>query len=101
MKTIERALQVIQEKKNSPLTVNDLLSYSVIEVVSPNLRKLLLLYLQALQSKSVIERSFSCMKMIMINKRINFDSGSLVALTCLSHRNKFFSAGEVNNVIEI
>ena len=41
------------------------------------------------------------MKMIMTGKRTNLDLESLEALICLSHRNKSFSAEEVNNIIEI
>ena len=50
MKEIERKLQVIQEKKQSPLTVNDLVGDSVIEATFQNIRKLLLLYLLVPQS---------------------------------------------------
>ena len=101
MKEIERELQVIQEKKQSPLTVNDLLGDSVIEAAFPTIRKLLLLYLLVPQSEAVVERCFPCMKMIMTDKRTNLDSESLEALIRLSHRNKSFSAEEVNNIIEI
>ena len=101
MKEIERELWVIQEKNQSPLTVNDWLGDSVIETAFPNIRKLLLLYLLVPQSEAVVERGFSCMKMIMTNKWINLDSESLKALICFSHRNKSFSAEEVNNIIEI
>ena len=101
MKEIERELQVIQEKKQSPLTVNDLLGDLVIEAAFPTIRKLLLLYLLVPQSEAVVERCFPCMKMIMTDNRTNLDSESLEALIRLSHRNKSFSAEEVNNIIEI
>ena len=61
----------------------------------------LLLYLLVPQSGAVSERGFSHMKMIMTGKRTNLDLESLEALICLSHRNKSFSAEEVNNIIEI
>ena len=89
MKEIERELQVIQEKKQSPLTVDDLIGNSV-EAAFLNIRKLLLLYLLVLQSEAVIERAFSYMKMIMTGKRTNLDSKSLEALILLSHKNKSF-----------
>ena len=101
MKEIKRELQVIQEKKQSPLTVNDLLGNSVIKAAFPNIRKLLLLYLLVRQSEAVIERGFSCMKIIMTDDRTTLDSESLEALICLSHRNKSFSGEEVNNSIEV
>ena len=90
MKEIERELQVIQEKKQSPLTVDDLIGNSVVEAAFLNIRKLLLLYLLVLQSEAVIERAFSYMKMIMTGKRTNLDSKSLEALILLSHKNKSF-----------
>ena len=71
MKEIERELQVIQEKKQSPITVDDLIGNSVVEAAFLNIRKLLLLYLLVLQSEAVIERAFSYMKMIMTGKRTN------------------------------
>ena len=58
MKNIVRELQVIQEKKQSPLTVNDVLGDSAIEAAFPNIRKLLLLYLLVPQSEAVVERLF-------------------------------------------
>ena len=100
MKEIERKLQVMQEKKQSPLTVSDLVGDSVIEAAFQNIRKLLLLYILVPQSETAIERSFSCMKM-MTNTRTNLDSESFEALMYLSHRNKSFSAEAVNNIIEI
>ena len=92
MKEIERELQVIQEKKQSPLTVDDLLGDSVIEVAFANIRKLLLLCLLVPQSEAVVERDFSRMKLIMTDKRTILDSESLEALIRLSHRNESFSA---------
>ena len=89
MKEIERELQVIQEKKQSPLTVDDLLDDSVIEVAFLNIRKLL--YLLVPQSEAVVERVFSFMKMIITDKKANLDSESLEALMCLSHRNIYLS----------
>ena len=100
MKEIEREFQVIHEKKQSPLKVDDLLGDSVNEAAFPNIRKLLL-YLLVPQSEAVAERSFSCMKMIMTEKRTNLDSECLEALIRLSHRNKSFSTEEVNDIIEI
>ena len=90
MKEIERELQVTQEKKQSPLTVDDLIGNSVVEAAFLNIRKLLLLYLLVLQSEAVIERAFSYMKMIMTGKITNLDSKSLEALILLSHKNKSF-----------
>ena len=101
MKEIERGLLAIQEKKQSPQTVDDLLGDAVIEAALPNIRKLILLYLLIPQSEAVVERGFSCMKMIMTDKIINLDSKSLEALMHLSHRNKSFSTEEVDNIIEI
>ena len=101
MKEIERELQIIQEKKQSPLTVNDLLGDLVIEAAFLTIRKLLLLHLLVPQSEAVVERCFPCMKMIMTDNRTNLDSESLEALIRLSHRNKSFCAEEVNNIIEI
>ena len=101
MKEIERELQVIQEKKQSQLIVGDLLGNLVIEAAFLNIRKLLLLYLLVPESEAVFERGFSCMKMIMTDKRTNLDLESLEALIRLSHRSKSFSAEEVNNIIEI
>ena len=57
-KEIEKELQVIQEKKQSPQTVDDLLGNSVIVVAFPNIRKLLLLYLLVPQSEASIQRGF-------------------------------------------
>ena len=58
MTNIVGELQVIQEKKQSPLTVNDVLGDSVIEAAFPNIRKLLLLYLLIPRSEAVVERLF-------------------------------------------
>ena len=70
---IKRGLQVIHEKKQAPLTVDDLLSDLVIEVAFPNIRKLLLISLLVLQSEAVVERGFSCMNMVMTDKGANLD----------------------------
>ena len=101
VKEIERKLQVIQEKKQPSLAFDDLLGDSIIKAAFPNIRKLLLLYLLVPQSEAVFERGFSFMKLIMKNKRTDLDSESLEAFMCLSHRNKPFSAEEVNHIIEI
>ena len=101
MKGIERELQVIQERKHWPLSFDDLLDDSVIEAAFVNIRKLLLLYLLVPQSEAEVERGFSCVKMIMADKRTNLGSESLEALMRLFHRNKSFSAEEVINIIEI
>ena len=90
MKEIERELQVIKEKKHSPLTVDDLLGNSVTEAAFLNIRKLLLLYSLVPQSEAVGERGFSCMRMIMTNKIVNLDSECLEALMHLSHRKNLF-----------
>ena len=45
MKKTERELQVIQERKQSPLTVDDLLGNSVIEAAFPNIRKLIVIFI--------------------------------------------------------
>ena len=61
MKERERELQVIQGKKQSPLTVDDLLGDSVIKAAFPNVRKLLLLYSLVPQSEPVVKMGFFCM----------------------------------------
>ena len=58
MKEKERELQVIQGKKQSPLTVDDLLGNSVIKAALPNIRKLLLLYSLVPQSEPVVKMGF-------------------------------------------
>ena len=45
MKEIERELQVIQKKKQSPLTVDDLLGNSVIEAPIPNIRPTVIIFI--------------------------------------------------------
>ena len=45
MKEIERELQVIQKKKQSPLTVDDLLGNSVIEAAFPNIRPTVIIFI--------------------------------------------------------
>ena len=85
--------------KQSPLTVGDLLGDSVIKAAFPNIRKLLL-YLEVPQSEAVVRMGFSCLKMIMTDQITNLDSESLEALMRLSHRDKSFSAEEVN-IVEI
>ena len=45
MKEIERELQVIQKKKQSPLTVDDLLGNSVIEAPFPNIRPTVIIFI--------------------------------------------------------
>ena len=85
--------------KQSPLTVGDLLGDSVIKAAFPNIRKLLL-YLEVPQSEAVVRMGFSFLKMIMTDQITNLDSESLEALMRLSHRDKSFSAEEVN-IVEI
>lgn len=53
MKEIKRELVVIQEKKQSLLKVDNLL------------------YLLVPQSKAVVEKVFSCLRLIMTDKRTN------------------------------
>ena len=92
-------MQVIQEKKQSALTVDGLLGDAVIGAAFSNIRKLLLLYLLLPQLEAVVERGFSCMKMIMTDKGTNLNSESLEALMRLSYRNKSFSSEEVNDIL--
>ena len=94
-------MQVIQQKKQSPLTVADFLGASVVKTAFPNISKLLLLYLLVPQSEAVIESGFSCMKMIMAYKRTTWDSEKFEGLMRLPKRNKSFYAKEVNYFTEI
>ena len=59
MKEIKREFELIQGKKQSPLTVDDLLGDVVIKAAFPNITKLVLLYSLVLQSESVTESGFS------------------------------------------
>ena len=88
MKEIEREWQVIEEKLRSLLTVDDLLGDSVIDRGCLSEIKKPLLYLLVPQSEAVVERGFSCMKMIMTDRRTNLNSESLEAFMHLSHGNK-------------
>lgn len=100
IKEIERELQVIWEKKQSPLIVSDYLAIQVLRLPFWILENLLF-YLLVPQSEALIERGFLYMKMIMTDRRTDLDSENLEELMCLPHRNKCLSAEKVNNIIEI
>ena len=71
------------------------------ESAFPNIPKLLRLYVLIPQSKAVVERGLSKLKLIMTDKCTRLEPESLNSLMRISYNRKSLSTEEVNAVIDV
>ena len=98
---MKRVIVGTKGKIIAPVTALDLLDDSVMESAFPNIPKLLRLYVLIPQSKAVVERGLSKLKLIMTDKCTRLEPESLNSLIRISYNSKPLPNEEVNAVIEV
>ena len=101
LKAIEDELEVVKQKKASPLSVEDVLQDFVVETAFPNIRRLLKIYVLIPMSEAVVERGFSKMGQIMTKKRTALDDSSLDTLMRISYHKEPLTSNEIKSTLDI
>ena len=97
LKSLETELENIENRKEHPLSVNDILE-DVVSSTFPNIRYLLKLFVLVPMSEAVAQRGFS--KLTLTNKRQRLDNKSLGALIRMSYNNVTFVPEAAQQIIE-
>ena len=87
IKWLEIELGNIKNRKEHPLSVNDILEDNLVSSAFPSIRYLLKLFVLVPMSEVVVERGFSNMKLTLTDKRTRLDNKSLDALMRMSYNN--------------
>ena len=100
IKSFETELENIKNRKEHPLSVNDILEDNVVSSAFPNIRYLLKLFVLVPISEAVVEIGFSKMKLTLTNKRTQLDNKSLDALMRMSFNNVTLVPEAVQQIAE-
>ena len=101
VKALESELKPVEERKDCPLFVIDVLEDQVIESACPNIRRLVILLVLIPHSEAVVERVFSKMKLTMNERRTSLDKASLKALLKISHNSTVLMSIDINHITDI
>ena len=99
-KWLETELENIKNRKEHPLSVNDVLEDNVVSSAFPSIRYLLKLFVLVPMSEAVVEREFSKMKLTLTDKRTRLDNKSLDALRRMSFDNVTLVPEAVQQIVE-
>ena len=99
IKWLETELENIKNRKEHPLSVNDILEDNVVSSAFPSIRYLLKLFVLVPMSEAVVERGFSKMKLTLTEKRTRWNK-SLDTLMRISFNNVTLVPEAVQQIVE-
>ena len=100
IKWLETELENIKNRKEHPLSVNDILEDNVVSSAFPSIRYLLKLFVLVPMSEAVVEREFSKMKLTLTDKRTRLDNKNLDAQMRMSFNNVTLVPEAVQQIVE-
>ena len=101
IKSLETELENIKNRKEHPLSVNDILEDNVVSSAFRNIHYLLKLFVLVPMSGAVVEREFSTMKLTLTDKRTRLGNKSLDALVRMSFNSVTLVPEAVQQIVDM